>query len=120
MINVHKVAMPLHPEYGTDPNVYYIPPFESTKAFAKDGSITEVGRIELKVLEDLFGPEVEGVVRKLIGEREKKKRGEESEIMDLLIGRNYWDRFKGFDKDPAELETAEQVISFHKPIKQAV
>ena len=33
--------------------------------------------------------------------------------MDLLIGRNYWDRFKGFDKDPAE-----QVIEFRVPIKK--
>ena len=103
MINVHKVAMPLHPEFGTEPNVYYIPPFESTKAFAEDGSITDVGRMEMSVLEELFGPEVEGVVRKLREERAKKQRGEESEIMDLLIGRNFWDRFKGFEKDPADL-----------------
>jgi hypothetical protein len=118
MINVHKVALPLHPEFGTDPNVFYIPPFESTKAFAEDGSITDVGRIEMSVLEELFGPDVEQVVRKLRDEREKKKRGEPSEIMDLLIGRNYWDRFKGFDKDPAEGQADEQVISFRLTPKQ--
>ena len=38
--------------------------------------------------------------------------------MDLLIGRNFWDRFKGFDKDPAELTTNEQVIEFRPPSKQ--
>ena len=73
----------------------------------EDGAITDVGRIELSVLEELFGPGVGDVVRKLRDERAKKMRGEPSEIMDLLIGRNYWDRFKGFDKDPAE-----QTVSF--------
>ncbi|MEC9247693.1 MAG: 4Fe-4S dicluster domain-containing protein [Pseudomonadota bacterium] len=102
MIHIHKVALPLHPEFGTEPNVYYIPPFESTKAFAEDGSITDVGRIELEVLEKLFGPDVEQVVRKLRSERAKKLRGEDSEIMDLLIGRNYWDRFKGFENEPTK------------------
>ena len=102
MLHVHKVALPLHPEYGTEPNVFYIPPFESTKAFEDDGSISDDGRIEMEVLEKLFGPDVGDVVRKLRDERAKKQRGEESEIMDLLIGRNYWDRFKGFDNDPAE------------------
>ena len=114
MINVHKVAVPLHPEFGTEPNVYYIPPFESTKAFAEDGSITDVGRIELSVLEELFGPDVEGVVRKLREERAKKQRGEESEIMDLLIGRNFWDRFKGFEGDPVD-----QVIQFRPTGKES-
>ena len=67
----------------------------------------------MNVLEELFGPDVEGVVRKLRAERAKKQRGEESEIMDLLIGRNFWDRFKGFDKDPAE-----QVMTFKPIVKQ--
>ena len=102
MLHVHKVALPLHPEYGTEPNVFYIPPFESTKAFEDDGSISDDGRIEMEVLEKLFGPDVGDVVRKLRDERAKKQRGEDSEIMDLLIGRNYWDRFKGFENDPAE------------------
>lgn len=102
LIYVHKVALPLHPEFGTKPNVFYIPPFESTKAFAKDGSITDEGRIEMSVLEELFGPGVGKVVHKLRAERAKRQRRERSEIMDLLIGRNFWDRFGGFDKDPIE------------------
>ena len=100
LINVHKVAIPLHPEFGTEPNVFYVPPFDTTKAFAEDGAITEEGRIEMSVLEELFGTEVGPVVRKLRGERAKRQRGEPSEIMDLLIGRNFWDRFEGFAEDP--------------------
>ncbi|MDP6183997.1 MAG: 4Fe-4S binding protein [Gammaproteobacteria bacterium] len=102
LLHVHQVALPLHPEFGTGPNVFYVPPFESTKAFAEDGSITEVGRMEMSVLEALFGDGVSEVVAKLRTERAKRQRGEPSEIMDLLIGRNYWDRFRGFDGDPED------------------
>ena len=106
LIYVHKVAMPLHPEYGTQPNVFYIPPFESTKAFAEDGSLTDEGRIETETLETLFGPGVGDVVRKLRAERDKRQRRETSEIMDLLIGRNFWDRFKEFTKNPLDEDMA--------------
>jgi len=102
LIYVHKVAMPLHPEFGTEPNVFYIPPFDSTKAFADDGSITDEGRIEAGVLIELFGPGVVDVIHKLQAERAKRQNGEPSEIMDLLIGRNFWDRFKGFSNDPLQ------------------
>lgn len=105
LIYDHKVALPLHPEFGTEPNVFYIPPFDSTKAFAEDGSITDDGRIEISVLEELFGPGVGDVVRKLQAERKKRQNNEPSEIMDLLIGRNFWDRFSELTGDPAELST---------------
>jgi nitrate reductase beta subunit len=26
MIHIHKVALPLYPQFGTEPNIYYIPP----------------------------------------------------------------------------------------------
>jgi hypothetical protein len=97
---VHKVALPLHPEYGTEPNVFYIPPFDTTRAFAEDGSITDEGRVEAEVLITLFGQDVVPVIARLKAERAKRQRGEPSEVMDLLIGRNFWDRFKGFDSDP--------------------
>ena len=73
-----------------------------TRAFAEDGSITEEGRIEADVLVNLFGPGVVDVVKRLKAERTKRQNGEPSEIMDLLIGRNFWDRFKGFSNDPLE------------------
>jgi DMSO reductase family type II enzyme iron-sulfur subunit len=100
LIFVHKVALPLHPEYGTKPQLFYIPPFESTRAFLEDGSVSEEGRMEQSVLEELFGPSVGEAIRKIRAERAKRQRGEPSELMDILIGRNYWDRFKGFTKNP--------------------
>lgn len=100
LIHVHKVALPLHPEFGTEPNVFYIPPFDTTRAFADDGSITDEGRVEAEVLITLFGPDVVPVIAKLKAERAKRQKGERSEVMDLLIGRNFWDRFKDFSNDP--------------------
>ena len=102
LVFVHKVALPLHPEFGTEPNVFYIPPFDTTRAFAEDGSITDQERVEQEVLERLFGPGVGEVVRRLKAERAKRRRGEPSEVMDLLIGKNFYDRFQGFAKDPLD------------------
>ncbi len=102
LVFVHQVALPLHPEFGTRPNVFYIPPFETTRAFTDDGSVSEEGRLETSALETLFGPAVGAAVLKLRAERAKRQRREPSEIMDLLIGRNFWDRFVGFDQDPLQ------------------
>jgi len=102
LVYVHEVALPLHPEYGTQPNVFYIPPFETTRAFAPDGSITDQDRLDVRVLETLFGPGVGAVVAKLRAERAKRLRREPSEIMDLMIGRHFADRYVGFDKDPLQ------------------
>ena len=52
------------------------------------------------MLEELFGPDVFPVITRLKAERHKRQRGEPSEIMDLLIGRNFFDRFKSFENDP--------------------
>ena len=100
LIKEFKVALPLHPEYGTEPNVYYVPPFETTRAFAEDGSITDEGRIELTVLEELFGKDVGPAIQTLRAERQKMRDGEGSEIMDLLISKNFYDRFAEFTNDP--------------------
>ena len=34
----------------------------------------------------------------------KKRRGEPSELMDILIARVWRDMFKPFDRDPADLD----------------
>ena len=41
--------------------------------------------LKVDYLKELFGDEVEGVLATLEAEREKKARGEESEMMDELI-----------------------------------
>ncbi|MCC4116693.1 4Fe-4S dicluster domain-containing protein [Aromatoleum toluclasticum] len=94
-----KVALPLHAEYGTGPNVFYVPPM-GARGFGSDGEITDGSRIPLDVLEGLFGPEVRRVLDVLRTERAKMKAGQGSELMDILISKKWTDRFGGFTNDP--------------------
>jgi DMSO reductase family type II enzyme iron-sulfur subunit len=99
LVRVWKVALPLHPEYGTEPNVYYVPPM-SPLAYDGDGRLTGEERIPPEVLERYFGPDVHRALDTLRRERERRKRGEPSELMDLLISRRWKDRFAEFVNDP--------------------
>ena len=47
LVHVRKVALPLYPQYGTEPNVYYIPPVHVPRDF----------------LVQLFGPGVDEAIR---------------------------------------------------------
>jgi DMSO reductase family type II enzyme iron-sulfur subunit len=99
LVTKWKVALPLHPEYGTQPNVYYVPPL-SPFAYDEAGNLTETPRIPGEVLERYFGPEVHRALATLRAERAKRARKEPSELMDLLISRIWRDRFGGFTRDP--------------------
>lgn len=99
LVKVWKVAIPLHPEYGTEPNVYYIPPL-SALAYDEEGELTDEERIPISVLESYFGSDVTRVLELIRSEREKRKRGESSELMDLLISRVWADRFAEFTGAP--------------------
>jgi ethylbenzene hydroxylase subunit beta/complex iron-sulfur molybdoenzyme family reductase subunit beta len=107
---VHKlvdewgVALPHHPEFGTEPNVFYVPPLAPFRV-APDGTIEEgQRRIPLDHLESQFGAAVGGAIEKLETEMARRKRGEPSEIMDTLIGYR-WEEFLGpFGADPAEID----------------
>jgi len=79
-----KVALPLRADFGTIPNVFYVPPL-SPPAFDKEGNPTDKPRIPDDYLEYLFGAEVKRVLETLKSETEKKSKGEKSEIMDTLI-----------------------------------
>ena len=46
LVHVRKVALPLYPQFGTEPNVYYIPPVH----------------VEPKFLRQMFGPGVEKAI----------------------------------------------------------
>ena len=98
-----KVALPLHPERGTHPNVYYIPPL-SPAPLREDGSFDEDGqRIPPEYLASLFGPEVHGALDVLRAELDRKRRGLESELMDTLILYRWKDCLGHLDRDPAEI-----------------
>jgi nitrate reductase beta subunit len=45
-VRIKKVALPLYPQYGTEPNVYYIPPVHVPRTF----------------LQQLFGPDVDKAI----------------------------------------------------------
>jgi ethylbenzene hydroxylase subunit beta/complex iron-sulfur molybdoenzyme family reductase subunit beta len=99
-----KVAVPLHAEFGTKPNVFYVPPLSPAPLNA-DGSINENGdRIPPEYLESLFGKQVHKALSNLKAEIAKKRRGEGSEVMDALILYEWKDALGPFARDPAEIK----------------
>lgn len=93
LVDKFKVALPLHAEWGTEPNIFYVPP-SSPPAFDEQGKPSGGSRIPLEFLEGLFGPRVQEVLDTLNREREKKALGEPSELMDLLIAYEHRKMFK--------------------------
>lgn len=85
LVDEYQVALPLHAEWGTLPNVFYVPPLSSS-AYEADGTVSSQTRIPIEYLENLFGPQVKEVLARLTEERRRKAAGEPSALMDLLIG----------------------------------
>ena len=105
LVHKYKVALPLHPEYGTDANVFYVPPLSPPKLDIDGKLLEDQPRIPIEYLRNLFGERVDGVLETLRQEMGKKQRGEKSGLMDSLIVYS-WPRdiFPGFPEDPARLE----------------
>ena len=103
LIEKWKVALPLHPEWGTAPNVYYVPPL-SPAPLREDGGFDEGGdRIPPSYLESLFGAEVHGALDVLRTELDRKRRGQDSEVMDQLILYRWQDCLGHLSRDPADI-----------------
>ena len=64
--------------------MFYVPPLAPPRLDAA-GRPTQEPRIPLRALEELFGERVATALGTLRRERAKRKRGEASELMDLLI-----------------------------------
>lgn len=95
LVNQYKVALPLHPEYGTQPNVYYVPPMSGPRKFDKNGKPIEGSeRIPMSYLESLFGPSVHDALKTLHAETDARKSGKPSELLDLLIAYKHSDMFR--------------------------
>jgi len=107
LVKKWRVALPLHPEYETKPNVFYVPPW-SPFALDEDGALTNEMRLPVSLLEELFGPDVHRALKVLAAERRKKRKGGDSELMDILISRVWEDRFGGFTKAPLEQFSEEE------------
>ncbi|MBI2842869.1 MAG: 4Fe-4S dicluster domain-containing protein [Armatimonadetes bacterium] len=90
----HKAALPLFPEKGTQPNVYYVPPFNPPRRGNYGKDILSDPRIPMDYLVYLFGEEVVPLMQRLGRELERVQNGGKSELMQLLIGRDAATRFK--------------------------
>jgi DMSO reductase family type II enzyme iron-sulfur subunit len=96
LVDKYQVAVPLHPESGTEPNVFYIPPIGPPKYDANGRLLDPVKdpRIPIEYLRGLFGPAVDHALAVLHAEMEKQRRGGRSEVMEILIAREWKDNFK--------------------------
>ncbi|MDD5360273.1 MAG: respiratory nitrate reductase subunit beta [Sulfurovaceae bacterium] len=95
LVNKYKVALPLRSDYGTGPNIYYIPPTDAPAKFDSEGKIIEGSeRIPVKELETLFGKQVHDAIKTLRAEKEERSKSGESELMDMLISYNHQDMFR--------------------------
>ena len=104
LVKVWKVALPLHLEYGTEPNVFYVPPLAPPRLDEEGKVDPSKPRIPMAYLRYLFGPEVEKALETMKTEMEKVRNGGKSELMDILIAREWAGMFKPFTTDPATLE----------------
>jgi len=93
LVNDWKVALPLHQEFGTEPNVYYIPPL-SPPRYNDDGTVSDQPRVPEGYLQWLFGSDVKTAQTTIEEELEKVRNGGESALMRLLQARSYDDLFK--------------------------
>jgi DMSO reductase family type II enzyme iron-sulfur subunit len=115
LVHTYKVALRLHPEFGTEPNVYYIPPITPPRV-TMEGEVLSGERIPVEYLADLFGDtakqgkseriqRVKEVLETLRQEKAKKAAGLGSELMDLLIARREASRHGPFTREPHTLKT---------------
>lgn len=94
-----KVALPLHAEFDTLPNVFYVPPVLPA-SLKPDGTIdSETPRIPINYLRELFGKDVDYALDIIKKEREKK---EKSELMNLLISRKWHSMMIPFHQSPVK------------------
>jgi DMSO reductase family type II enzyme iron-sulfur subunit len=104
LVNKWKVALPLRPDFGVEPNVFYIPPILPV-AFNGAGEFDEsLSRAPLEYLRELFGPGVDHALATVASEREKVAAGGDSELMDILISRHWEDLLGPFDGNPSLLQ----------------
>ena len=103
LVHEWQVALPMRPDFGCEPNVFYIPPF-SPAAFDEKGEFDDdSSRIPSEFLQEMFGPGVDAALEKLKAERAKVAGGGSSELIDILISKKWEDLMGPFTANPAEL-----------------
>jgi steroid C-25 hydroxylase beta subunit len=104
LVEKWRVAIPLHPEYETEPNVFYVPPLNAARIDSNGDLDFSEPRIPRDYLHKLFGPAVDHSLAVLQAEMKKTKTGGQSELIDLLIAYKWTDNFGGIDRDPSTVE----------------
>jgi nitrate reductase beta subunit len=108
LVSEWQVALPLHPEYGTEPNIFYVPPL-SPHRLNDDGSIDyHTPRIPPAYLESLFGPKVHAALDRLRSELATVRAGGRSDILDTLIVYRWQELFGPFTTPPAQVSPLQQ------------
>ena len=104
LVKEWKIALPLHAEAGTGPNVFYVPPL-SPHRLNEDMSIDyETPRIPPEYLESLFGPNVHDALATLKSEMQTVRDGGSSEMLKTLIAYKWQELLGPFTVDPATLD----------------
>ena len=95
LVHRWQVALPLHPELGTQPNVFYVPPLPGPPRYDAHGKpIPGSQRIPVTELEKLFGPGVKQALATLQRELDGRRAGKPSELLDTLIAFKQADMFR--------------------------
>jgi nitrate reductase beta subunit len=103
LVDKWKVALRLHPEFGTQPNTFYIPPLSPLIS----GGTTR--RIPVKMLAKMFGDtcgqtvservtRINQIFKTLERERAKVAAGGTSELVDILTAYSETDRVQFFQR----------------------
>lgn len=103
LVDHWKVAVPLHPEYGTGPNVFYIPPLSPASINESGEFDPSVGRIPAEYLQSLFGDAGLNALSTLAKEMKIARSGGTSALLETLISIDWNDMFGGFDRDPSTI-----------------
>jgi ethylbenzene hydroxylase subunit beta/complex iron-sulfur molybdoenzyme family reductase subunit beta len=116
LVKVWKVALPLHAEFGTNPNVFYVPPLAPPRLDENGKLDTTKPRIPREYLRYLFGPEVDNALDIMAKEMDKVRSGGRSELMEILIAREWKKMFDQFDKDPAIMNRVPPTgVTYNRP-----
>ena len=94
LVHDWRVALRLHPEFGTEPNTFYIPPL-SPPGYLRDGQLDSKGRIPARVLAKMFGDscdqsmvEREYRINEILDTLETERaKGMDSELVRILVAR---------------------------------
>jgi len=99
------MALRLHPEYGTEPNVFYIPPLSPPALDGKKSPTTGTQRIPADYLATVFGDSaqqpmadriarIQQIFNTLLTERAKMAAGGKSELIEILGAHSEADRLQ--------------------------